>query len=107
MNSQYQIVLMTALNPDEAERIATALVEERLAACVNIFPSCRSVYRWKGAIVKDQEAMMFAKTKRRDFDAVARKVASLHSYDVPEIIAVDLKSVSESYGRFLEEVLGE
>jgi periplasmic divalent cation tolerance protein len=97
---------MTAPKSDEAERIATALVEERLAACVNIVPSCRSVYRWKREIVKDHEAMLFAKTKRQDFEAVARKAASLHSYEVPEIIAVDLESFSESYGRLQVEVLG-
>jgi periplasmic divalent cation tolerance protein len=101
----FQIVFMTAPNSDEAERIATALVEANLAACVNIVPSCRSVYRWKGEIVKDNEVMLFAKTKRADFEKVAREVTGLHSYEVPEIIAVDMESISESYLRFLREVL--
>ncbi len=104
---QYQIVLMTAPNSDEAERVATALVEGSLAACVNIVPSCRSVYRWKGEVVKENEAMMFAKTKREDFERVVQKVAGLHSYEVPEIIAVDLESLSDDYRRFLANVLGE
>lgn len=105
--SRYQIVLMTAPNPDEADRIATALVEESLAACVNIVPACQSIYRWKGGIVKDNETMLFAKTKREDFEVIARKVAELHSYEVPEVIAVDLESLSEAYEGFLKNVLGE
>lgn len=104
--SKYQVVIMTASTPDEAERIAAALVEQKLAACVNIVPSCRSVYRWKGDVVKENEALMFAKAKREDFETIARKVAELHSYDVPEVIALDLESLSESYRQFLIEVLG-
>lgn len=102
----YQIVIMTASSPDEAERIATALVEDGLAACVNIVPACRSVYRWRGEMVKDEEAVMFAKTRRDKFEQVVRKVSALHSYEVPEVIAVNLESFSESYGRFLSDALG-
>ncbi len=105
--STYQIVIMTAPKADEAERIAAVLVEEGLAACVNIVPACRSVYRWKGELVKDDEVMMFAKTRREDFPAIAGRVAGLHSYEVPEIIAVGLESISESYRRFLADALGE
>jgi periplasmic divalent cation tolerance protein len=103
---EYQIVIMTASSRDEAERIATVLVEEGLAACVNVVPQCRSVYKWKDEIVKDDEAMMLAKTRRDRFEDVVRRVTALHSYEVPEIIAVSLESFAESYGRFLGDVLG-
>jgi periplasmic divalent cation tolerance protein len=104
--TQYQIIFMTAPGPDDAERIATTLVEERLAACVNVLSSCRSIYRWMGEMVKDDEVLMLAKTRRRDFEKIAQRVKELHSYDVPEVIAVDLGSISESYRSFLVDVLG-
>jgi periplasmic divalent cation tolerance protein len=104
--TQYQIIFMTAPGPDDADRIATTLVEERLAACVNVLSSCRSIYRWMGEMVKDDEVLMLAKAKRRDFEKIAQRVKELHSYDVPEVIAVDLGSISESYRSFLVDVLG-
>jgi periplasmic divalent cation tolerance protein len=106
-NSRYQLVFMTASSVEEARRIAKVLVEERLAACVNVVESCRSVYRWKGEVVEDNEAMMFAKTSRGNFGALAERVTELHSYDVPEIIAVDLESLSDGYEGFLREALGD
>ena len=98
-DARYQIVFITAAGSDEARRIAKTLVEERLAACVNVVESCRSVYRWKGEIVEDDEAMMFAKTRRGDFDALVRRVRELHSYEVPEIIFVPLIA---GEGRYLQ-----
>jgi periplasmic divalent cation tolerance protein len=106
-NNRYQLVFMTASSVEEARRIAKALVEEHLAACVNVVESCRSVYRWKGEIVEDNEAMMFAKTSRGNFGALAERVTELHSYEVPEIIAVDLESLSGGYEGFLRDTLGE
>jgi len=105
--TRYQIVFMTAANAEQADRIAAALIEENLAACVNVVGSCRSIYRWKGEITKDNEVLMLAKAKRDDFDAIVRKVTELHSYEVPEIIAVGLESLSEGYGQFLRDVLGD
>jgi periplasmic divalent cation tolerance protein len=98
---------MTASGHEEAERIAETLVERRLAACVNIVESCRSIYRWEGEIVKDDEVMMVAKTKQERFDAIVETVTELHSYDVPEIIAADIESMSDGYGLFLRDTLGE
>lgn len=103
----YQVVFMTASSVEEARRIARTLVEEHLAACVNVVGSCRSVYRWKGEIVEDEEAMMFAKTRRDKFEEIVRRVTELHSYQVPEIIAVDLESLSDGYAGFLRGALGE
>ena len=103
----YQVVFMTASSVEEARRIARTLVEEHLAACVNVVGSCRSVYRWKDEIVEDEEAMMFAKTRRDKFETIVRRVTELHSYEVPEIIAVDLESLSDGYVGFLRGALGE
>ena len=103
--SGYQIVFMTASSGDEAERIALALVEGGLVACVNIVDKCRSIYRWKGETVKDGETMMFAKTRRENFDDIVRIVSELHSYDVPEIIAADLSILSPGYSAFLRDTL--
>jgi periplasmic divalent cation tolerance protein len=105
-HTPYQIVFMTAANAEEAERIAEALVADGLAACVNMVDSCRSVYRWKGEIVKDSEVLMIAKTHRDRFADIERRVTELHSYDVPEIIAVDVSSVAAGYRGFLEDLLG-
>lgn len=101
----YEIVFMTAASSDEAERIAEALVEDGLVACVNILSSCRSIYRWKGQLVRDDEALMIAKTRRENFAAIEKRVMEIHSYDVPEIIAVELTSIAGGYRRFLGELL--
>ena len=105
--SPYQIVFMTAANREEADRIAEALVTEGLAACVNIVSDCRSVYRWKGQLVKDGEVLMIAKTHRDTFEAIVKRVTELHSYDVPEIIAADLTALADGYKGFLKDLLGE
>ena len=105
-SSEYQVLLMTASSTDEAHAIADRLVNERLAACVNIVDKMTSVYRWKGDIVKDAEALMIAKTRRADFDRIKELVTELHSYDVPEIIGFDLTSIAEPYRDFLKDVLG-
>jgi periplasmic divalent cation tolerance protein len=103
----YQIVFMTASSAEEGEKIAETLVTEGLAACINIVPACRSVYRWQGKLVKDDEVLIIAKTRRADFTALEERVAELHSYDVPEVIAVDLTSIAKGYGAFLSELLGK
>ncbi len=102
---RYVAVFITVPDVEEGERIAAALVEERLAACVNVLPGCRSVYRWEGEVQSDDEALMMVKTSSEGFAALERRVAELHPYDVPEIIAVDLTAVSASYREFLKESL--
>ncbi|MGH7804266.1 MAG: divalent-cation tolerance protein CutA, partial [Candidatus Binatia bacterium] len=82
------VVLMTAGSVEEAARIARALVEERLAACVNLVPGIRSIYRWQGAIADDAEVLLVAKTRRASLDALERRVRELHSYEVPEVLAL-------------------
>ncbi len=104
-DESFQVVLITVGNREEAESIAETLVTEQLAACVNIMQHCRSIYRWEGKINRDDELLMMVKTRRSLFPALRDRVAELHSYDVPEIIALDIRNSSRSYYNFLEENL--
>ena len=99
------VVLVTAGSTEEAERIARALVEERLAACVNLVPGIRSIYRWKGKIADDGEILLVAKTRRDSFAALERRVRELHSYDVPEVLALAVTEGSTDYLRWLAEAV--
>jgi periplasmic divalent cation tolerance protein len=97
------LVLVTAPDTREAERIASALVGERLAACVNICEArVRSAYRWKGKVETAREVLLLIKTTRRTFPAVARRIRALHSYEVPEIIALPIVTGSRDYLAWLE-----
>jgi periplasmic divalent cation tolerance protein len=97
------VVLMTAGSQEEAERIARALVVEMLAACVNIVPGVTSVYHWQGEIQQDQEWLLVAKSHREVLNDLVQRVQALHSYDLPEIIALPLVGGSEAYLRWLDE----
>lgn len=91
------VVLVTVGSEQEAETIATALLEERLAACVNVTSPVRSLYRWEGRIADDREWQMVIKTQARLFEALAARVRALHSYDVPEIIALPVLAGTTDY----------
>lgn len=80
------LVYMTAGSADEAERIGRDLVEVRLAACVNILPGMRSIYRWEGAVETGAEAVLIAKTCADRFDALRERVRAIHSYRTPCIV---------------------
>ena len=102
------VVLNTCASAEEAAQIARALVEKRLAACVNIVPAIRSFYRWKGAIQDDQEVLLLIKSRRPHFDALRAEIERLHSYEVPEVIAMPIVEGSESYlGWMAHELPGE
>src|SRR5262245_22323589 len=88
--SEHAVVLSTASSADEARRIADALVERRLAACVNVLPGVSSTYRWKDAVERAEEWLLVVKTRRERFDDVARAIRELHSYEVPEVILLDV-----------------
>jgi periplasmic divalent cation tolerance protein len=100
--SEHLVVLITAGSQEEAEKLATILVKEMLAACVNVLPGITSVYRWQGEIQQDREWLLIAKSRREVLDDLIRRVQSLHSYDVPEIIALPLVGGSETYLRWLD-----
>jgi periplasmic divalent cation tolerance protein len=100
------VVLMTAGSQEEADQLAQALVAERLAACVNIVPGMISVYRWQGAIQRDQEWLLLAKSRRDLLGAFVQLVQELHSYDVPEVIALPLEGGSDDYLRWIDKATG-
>jgi periplasmic divalent cation tolerance protein len=81
------VVFVTAGSAEEGRRIGRALVEQELAACVNVTSPVRSLYHWKGQIADDEEVLLVIKTSRALFDRLRREVEKLHSYQVPEVIA--------------------
>ena len=100
--SERLVVLMTAGSQEEADRIAHTLVAELLAACVNVIPGITSVYRWQGEVHRDQEWILVAKSRKEVLNDLVRRVQALHSYDVPEIIALPLVGGSEPYLRWID-----
>nr|MBC7244064.1 divalent-cation tolerance protein CutA [Chloroflexota bacterium] len=101
--ARHLVVFITAGSSEEAQRIAHALVEERLAACVNIVLPVQSVYRWQGKIQVDQEALLVVKTAAEVVEKLAKRVKQLHSYELPEIIAVPILVGAEDYLRWMDE----
>jgi len=97
------IVYITASSEEEAAGLARTLVEAKLAACVNMLSNVRSIYSWQGNIEDDRELLMIVKTQRHLFDRLAVKVREIHSYDVPEIIAIPIIEGSPDYLRWLQE----
>src|SRR5713226_9757464 len=95
------VVLMTAASQDEASRIAEMLVGARLAACVQILPEVKSVYRWQGEVKREKEILLLAKTVASRFDELESKVRAMHSYETPEIIAMSITATSEPYLKWL------
>ena len=100
---EFIVVFVTVGSAAEGERLAQALVEERLAACVNRIPNIQSVYRWEGKVEQSGEELLVIKTGRQLFTALEKRVRDLHSYEVPEIIALPLIEGNEAYLRWLEE----
>ncbi len=104
MNRFIQVVTTTETK-EEAERIARALVEGRLAACVQVDGPVSSVYRWKGSVEQAEEWRCTAKTRRSLFAEVARAIRREHTYEVPEIVASELVEGSPAYVKWLDEQL--
>jgi periplasmic divalent cation tolerance protein len=91
------IVFCTCPDETSAERIATVLVEERLAACVNRIAGVASTYRWQGRLCRDSEQLLLIKTTRERFEALRARITALHAYETPEVIAVDIVHGSAQY----------
>lgn len=105
--SEPVVVLITASSREEADRIATALVTEMLAASVNTIPGVTSVYRWEGRVQHTEEWLLVAKSRRDVLDALTERVQALHSYEIPAIVALPLAGGSQAYLRWLDrEVQG-
>ena len=97
----YVMVIITAPNDAEASRISMALVNEKLIACANRFP-INSIYTWQGKVEDEKEVMLVCKTLEYKLDAVISRVKELHSYDVPEIIAIPIIGGSKDYLDWVE-----
>lgn len=91
---------------DEAERIGRTVVEERLAACVNILGPVRSIYRWRGAIETSDEVAAIFKTNEAGADALVSRIAALHSYDVPCVACWPISKIADAYADWVEESVG-
>ena len=92
-----RIVLTTCGSEADAERIARALVERRLAACVNIIGGVRSIYRWKDAVEDDAELLLIIKTQASAIETLKAAIAELHPYDVPELVVVAIEDGASAY----------
>jgi periplasmic divalent cation tolerance protein len=97
------LVLITAASREEADDIARSLVEDRLAACVNIVPQVRSLFWWENKLSEEEEVLLIVKTRRPKFSALVIRVKALHSYSVPEIIALPIVEGSASYIQWIDE----
>lgn len=103
MTTEKRIVLTTAGSREEAQRIARALVDRQLAACVNLLGPIDSIYRWKGQVEEAQEWLLLIKTTAPGFAAVRDAIGELHSYELPECISLEVTDGSPDYLRWLGE----
>ena len=104
--SEFLVVYITA-SGGNARDLASALVDEKLAACVNRIPGVESTYTWEGQVERDTEDLLIVKTRAALFDRLKARVQALHAYDVPEIIAVPIVEGSESYLEWMTASLSE
>lgn len=93
----FVLIFVTCCSSEEAETIGNLLVAKRLAACVNVIPEVRSIFFWEKKISKEKEVLLIAKTRKELFDSLEKEVKRLHSYDVPEIIALPVVTGSKEY----------
>jgi periplasmic divalent cation tolerance protein len=91
------VVLVTASGDEEARRIGRALVDERLAACVNVIGPIASIFRWKDRVQEESEHLLVVKARRADVERLAARVRALHSYEVPEVLALDVVGGAAPY----------
>jgi periplasmic divalent cation tolerance protein len=101
--SAHIVVLITTGSLEEGQKIARLLVDERLAACVNIVSPIQSVYRWEGKVQEEQEVLLIAKTAGAMLEQLAARVKQLHSYAVPEIIALPIVAGTDDYLRWIDK----
>ena len=101
--SNARIVLTTAGSQEEARKIAHALVDRRLAACVNIVPQVESIYRWQGKVESAAEWLLVIKTQASTFEKVRTTIKELHSYDLPECVMLEVAAGSQEYLDWIAE----
>lgn len=98
------VILVTAPSIDEARKIGNALVEERLIACANIIPQVESIFYWQDKVCNEKEALMVIKTRKKLIEKIIKRVKALHSYTVPEVIALPIIKGSKDYIKWVKEV---
>ncbi|HXZ32302.1 MAG TPA: divalent-cation tolerance protein CutA [Terriglobales bacterium] len=98
-----RLVLTTAESQNQARRIADALIERKLAACVNIVPGVQSIYRWKGKAEEAEEWLMWIKTTAAAFERVCETIKELHTYELPECMCLAIEDGSPEYLKWIEE----
>lgn len=98
----YNVIFVTCANNKEAERIARALVENKLVACVNILDKIKSIFWWQGKVEEAKEALLIIKSKRSKLSKIIKLVRSLHGYDVPEIIALPIIGGYKPYLKWID-----
>jgi len=91
------LVLTTLPNSDAAAELATKLVGEKLAACANILPALRSIYRWEGKVQDENEVLVLLKTQGRQYESLKARILALHPYEVPEVIAIPVERGHQPY----------
>ena len=101
--SEFIVILCTVPSRDDSVAIAKRLVEEGLAACVNINSGVSSIYKWKGDICNDEEYLLFIKSRKALFDKISAEIVSLHPYDLPEIISLPITDALKPYLNWIEE----
>jgi periplasmic divalent cation tolerance protein len=99
----YILVISTVPGQKKGQDIARSLVENKLAACVSLSSACTSFYRWEGKISRDQEYMLFIKTREDIYPLLEKKLLELHPYEVPEIIALPVIGGSKNYLKWIED----
>lgn len=97
------VIYITTSSAEEAENIAGGLVKEELAACVNIIPSIKSVYKWKGEICNDNEILLIVKSRKSLMGKIIEWVKKHHSYETPEIIALPVEAGSKEYLKWIDD----
>jgi len=107
LSSDLRLAITTCGSRDVADRIATALVEKRLAACVNVLPGVRSTYRWMGKIETDDEVLMLIKTARSELTAIEGLIRALAGYELPELVAVEIADGAADYLDWVATAVGE
>ncbi|MBX5481751.1 MAG: divalent-cation tolerance protein CutA [Myxococcaceae bacterium] len=100
------VVLVTVPDGKKAASIARTLVEERLAACGNIIPGLRSIYRWEGKICDDPEVLLILKSRAERFEALRARIVELHPYQVPEVLRLDVADGHVPYLKWIAESMG-
>lgn len=102
---KYLVVLSTFKDKDEARRVSKELIKDKLAACINLIDKVESIYEWEGDVEESSETLAVIKTKTEKFEVLRKKIKELHSYEVPEIVALEVKKGDFDYLDWIDRVL--